>query len=176
MPRPKEQPHLQGRSNEERAADALKRKAKFLNAYEEHGTIRKACEIAGIVRGTYTNWHVADYEFAREMDLRKQAFSEVLEEIALDRVRNPDKGKGSDILLLGVLNANMPQKFRPQIGMNEDSAKELIVEWRKAAKEVKKDRPEVEEGTTLGEDVEKTLQEILAKKGADSKKLNEEKA
>ena len=152
------------------------RKKALLVALEEWGTIRKACQMAGVPRMTYYDWNSNDPEFSVSVDAARKSFAESLEELALDRVRNPEKGKGSDILLLGLLNANMPHKFRPQLSMNEDSAKELIVEWRKAAKEIKRDRPEVEEGTTLGEDVEKTLQEILAKKGADSKKLNEEKA
>jgi bifunctional DNA-binding transcriptional regulator/antitoxin component of YhaV-PrlF toxin-antitoxin module len=144
-------------------------------ALEEWGTIRKACQVAGVARPTYYVWNSNDPEFAEAADAARKSFAESLEELALDRVKNPEKGKGSDILLLGLLNANMPHKFRPQVSMNEDSAKELIVEWRKAAKEIKKDRPD-EEGTTLGEDVEKTLQEILTKKNSDSKKLNEEKA
>jgi N-methylhydantoinase A/oxoprolinase/acetone carboxylase beta subunit len=110
-----------------------------------------------------------DPEFSVNIDLARHAFAESLEELALDRVRNPDKGKGSDILLLGLLNANMPAKFRPQLALNEDSAKELITEWRKAAKEIKKEKPAEEGAAVLNEDVEKTLAEILEKRGTDSK-------
>ena len=98
------------------------------------------------------------------MDHRKLAFAEVLEEIALDRVRNPDKGKGSDLLLLGLLNANNPQKYRPQIAVNEESAKELIIEWRKAAKGAGKEKPE--EPELLPNRVEDTLMEILERRGS----------
>jgi len=145
-------------------------KKTLLVALEEWGTVRKACQVAGVSRPVFYQWNSNDPEFSVGADLARKSFAESLEELALMRVRNPEKGKGSDILLLGLLNANMPHKFRPQIAMNEDSAKELIVEWRKAAKEVKKDRPAEEEGVVLNEDVEKTLQEILAKKGVDSKK------
>ena len=143
---------------------AARRKVLFLKVFEEWGTIRKACEVAGVPRGTYDRWNAEDIDFSKDIDAARQAFAESLEEIALDRVRTPDKGKGTDILLLGLLNANMPQKFRPQLAMNEDSAKELIVEWRKAAKEVKRDGP-TEESAGLPEDVEKTLAEILEKRG-----------
>jgi hypothetical protein len=34
-------------------------------------------------------------------------------QIAIDRLRNPDKGKGSDVLLIAVLNAYMASTFRP---------------------------------------------------------------
>ena len=143
---------------------AARRKVLFLKVFEEWGTIRKACEVAGVPRGTYDRWNAEDIDFSKDIDAARKAFAESLEEIALDRVRNPDKGKGTDILLLGLLNANMPQKFRPQLAMNEDSAKELIVEWRKAAKEVKRDGP-TEESAGLPEDVEKTLAKILEKRG-----------
>ena len=160
--------------NQKRKEQADKRKAHFLEVFEEWGTIRRACDVVGIPRGTYNRWHSEDPDFSKSVDLARRSFAESLEEIALERVRNPDKGKGADILLLGLLNANMPQKFRPQIGMNEDSAKELIVEWRKAAKEVKKENP-TEEGTTgLPADVEKTLAEILEKRSKAPKEGKEQ--
>ena len=153
---------------------AARRKVLFLKVFEEWGTIRKACEVAGVPRGTYDRWNAEDIDFSKDIDAARKAFAESLEEIALDRVRNPDKGKGTDILLLGLLNANMPQKFRPQLAMNEDSAKELIVEWRKAAKEVKRDGP-AEDGTEgLPADVEKTLAEILEKRGKAPKEGKEQ--
>ena len=161
---------VSGRSNTQRSLDAVKRKEVFLAAYEEWGTIRKACEIAGISRLSYGNWH-KDPEFAKRFDLMRQSFAESLEGLALDRVRNPDKNRGSDILLIGLLNANMPQKYRPQFAMSEDSAKELIIEWRKAAKEVGKDRGEEEE--RLPVTVERTLSEILERRSDASEKGKE---
>ena len=145
------------------------RKRVLIATLEEYGTVRKACAVSGISRKTYDHWQKNDPEFSQSMDLARRSFAESLEELALDRVRNPEKGKGSDVLLLGLLNANMPHKFRPQLAMNEDSAKELIVEWRKAAKEIKRDKPAPEEAAILNEDVEKTLAEILEKRGSASK-------
>jgi len=156
-----------GRSNAERRLDAARRKKVFLAAYEEFGTIKKACELAGIVRESYSNWHREDIEFVKQLDLVRRAFAESLEELALERVRNPDKNRGSDLLLIGLLNANMPHKYRPQTAMSEDSAKELIVEWRRAAREVKKD-VEIDGGVEempVSDVVEKTLAEILERRG-----------
>ena len=152
------------------ALDREARKRVLIATLEEYGTIRKACEVSGVPRKTYDVWNRDDPEFSVSMDLARRSFAESLEEMALERVRNPEKGKGSDVLLLGLLNANMPHKFRPQLALNEDSAKELITEWRKAAKEVKKDKPAQDEAAVLNEDVEKTLAEILQKKGTASKK------
>ena len=152
------------------ALDREARKRVLIATLEEYGTIRKACEVSGVPRKTYDVWNRDDPEFSVSADLARRSFAESLEELALERVRNPEKGKGSDVLLLGLLNANMPHKFRPQLALNEDSAKELITEWRKAAKEVKKDKPAQDEAAVLNEDVEKTLAEILQKKGTASKK------
>ena len=152
------------------ALDREARKRVLIATLEEYGTIRKACEVSGVPRKTYDVWNRDDPEFSVSMDLARRSFAESLEELALERVKNPEKGKGSDVLLLGLLNANMPHKFRPQLALNEDSAKELITEWRKAAKEVKKDKPAQDEAAVLNEDVEKTLAEILQKKGTASKK------
>jgi hypothetical protein len=150
---------------------SAERKSIFLAAYEEWGTVRKSCEIADIKKATYKAWHVKDWEFAQAMAEARYSFAESLEDLALERVRNPDKNRGSDVLLIGLLNANMPQKYRPQISMNEDSARELITEWRKASQAVKKDVP-TEEGE-LSDPVEQTLTEILARRGSASKKQQE---
>ena len=152
------------------ALDREARKRVLIATLEEYGTIRKACEVSGVPRKTYDVWNRDDPEFSVSADLARRSFAESLEELALERVKNPEKGKGSDVLLLGLLNANMPHKFRPQLALNEDSAKELITEWRKAAKEVKRDKPAQDEAAVLNEDVEKTLAEILQKKGTASKK------
>tara|TARA_R110000824_G_scaffold45667_1_gene131941 strand:- start:10937 stop:11470 length:534 start_codon:yes stop_codon:yes gene_type:complete len=153
-----------GRTNAERIDDAVKRKAVFLAAYEEWGTIKKACEAAGMSRMSYRNWEKADPEFVKHLDLMKQSFAESLESIALDRVKNPDKNRGSDVLLLGLLNANLPAKFRPSIAVDQDSAKELITEWRKASQAVLASSPK-KENQDLPVSVEKTLAEILEKRG-----------
>ena len=155
------------------ALDREARKRVLIATLEEYGTIRKACEVSGVPRKTYDVWNRDDPEFSVSADLARRSFAELLEELALERVKNPEKGKGSDVLLLGLLNANMPHKFRPQLALNEDSAKELITEWRKAAKEVKRDKPTQDEAV-LNEDVEKTLAEILQKRGSASKEGKEQ--
>ena len=155
---------IAGRSNKERKQDAVKRKALFLAAYEEWGTIKKSCELSGITRKTFKNWNYTDTEFSNDMAEAKRTFGETLEAIALDRVKNPDKNRGSDVLLLGLLNANMPAKYRPSIAMDQDSAKELITEWRKASQSVNKDKSPEEE--PLPASVEDTLTEILTRKKA----------
>ena len=45
-----------GLNNAERKVGAAKRKKLWLLAFEEHGTIKAACEVAGIARNTYISW------------------------------------------------------------------------------------------------------------------------
>ena len=153
-----------GKSNAQRKEDSEKRKAIFLDEFEEWGTIKKGCEAAGITRVAYGGWLKTDPEFAKQVDLTRLSFAESLEMVALDRVKNPDKNRGSDVLLLGLLNANMPAKYRPSVAMDQDSAKELITEWRKASQSVNKDKSPEEE--PLPASVEDTLTEILTRKKA----------
>jgi hypothetical protein len=166
----KEQPLLRDRSNAERSADVVKRKALYLKAYGEFGNVRGATEAIGISRQTYRRWVREDPDFMRDVEDAKQEFGEYLEGIALERVKNPDKGKGSDVLLIFLLNGTMPWKYRPQIAMSEDSAKELILEWRKAAQDVKAEA--VSEPLPAG--VEQTLTELLDKRGSAPVKDEEE--
>lgn len=151
----------------------LARRKRFLLAFEECGTISAACRMTGIARSGVKAWAAQDPEFAEELHAARLAFAEMLEGIALDRVRNPDKNRGSDVLLLGLLNANLPTKYRPQFAMSEDSAKDLIIEWRKAAQEVKKEEPR-EEGGSLPEPLQAQVFEILMKKKEEAPKEREE--
>jgi hypothetical protein len=167
--------HMIGRSNKERKEDAAKRKVLFLATYEEWGTVKKACEVSGISRRTYREWAYSDYAFSGNLAESKKAFGEALEEIALERVKNPDKGRGSDVLLLGLLNANMSEKYRPTMALNEDSAREVITELRKISREKRTDGPveEKEEKKELSDPYKKQLVELLEKKGNASQQREE---
>jgi molybdenum-dependent DNA-binding transcriptional regulator ModE len=125
-------------------------KMKLIQAVEEFGGAMKAVKAAGIHAATYYRW----------MKEAQKIFGEGMLEIAIDRVKNPEKGKGSDVLLLGLLNAYMPDKFRPAAVVANDTAKELITEWRKAAREQAKEKRE----NILTDNIEDTLDDILNKK------------
>ena len=160
------------KSNATRAQLKADRQAIFLVALAEWGTVSKALEISGASRPAYKLWHSQDIEFANNVAESRHIFAESLEGIALERVKNPDRGRGSDMLVIALLNANMPQKYRPQIAMNEDTAKDLIAEWRKASKEVSRERPAEEK--ELSAPVEKTLAEILERRGSAPEKPESE--
>jgi hypothetical protein len=69
---------------------------------------------------------------------------------------------------MGLLNANLPHKYRPAQAMDTDAAKELIVEWRKAAQQAKASmKAQGENEEPLSAPIERTLIEILANRKSD---------
>ena len=135
-------------------------KAKLIKAVEEFGGNMKAIKAAGISQRTYHRWVKDDPEFKENLEKAKVAFGESMLEIAIDRIKNPDKGKGGDILLIALLNAYMSHVFKPTTVVGEDTAKELITEWRKAARADVRNKVE----NPLPEKMEDTLDDILSKK------------
>ena len=103
-------------------------KGKLIKAVEEFGGNMKAIKAAGISQRTYNRWLKDDPEFKENLEKAKVAFGESMLEIAIDRIKNPDKGKGGDILLISLLNAYMSHVFKPTTVVGEDTAKELITE------------------------------------------------
>ena len=135
-------------------------KAKLIKAVEEFGGNMKAIRAAEISQRTYNRWLKDDPEFKENLEKAKVAFGESMLEIAIDRIKNPDKGKGGDILLISLLNAYMSHVIRPTTIVGEDTAKELITEWRKAARADVRNKVE----NPLPEKMEDTLDDILSKK------------
>ena len=162
-----EGPYGEGRAalNEERKRESAHRKALFLKAYEQWGTVLKSCELADVARKTVKNWLSTDTEFAQDLEEAKMSFGERLEMIGLDRLENPAAGKGTDLLLIAYLNANMAAKYKPQTDLNEGAARDLISEmkkWRKTQVE-----PAKEEAKELSTPMEKQLAQILDKRKDD---------
>jgi hypothetical protein len=85
------------------------RKAKVLNQYRRFGSVGGACAAAGIARRTFYNWLEADREFAGLLQNARDDLADELEEVAMQRATAP---KGSDRLLILLLRANRPWKYR----------------------------------------------------------------
>ena len=146
--------------NNGRAEMMRQNKKVLLAAVEQYGGNTKAMKAAGISKQTYYSYIRNDPEFKENLEHAKLAFGESMLELAIDRVKNPDKGKGSDVLLISLLNAYLSHIFKPTTVVGEDTAKELITEWRKAARSDAKKKSE----QPLSENMEDTLDDILNKK------------
>jgi hypothetical protein len=87
-------------------------KARALAKYREVGTVRGACRGAGIGRRTWYNWLEEDKSFAALVQEARDDVADELEEEASKRAKAKD---GSDILLIFLLKALRPHKYRQNL-------------------------------------------------------------
>ena len=140
-----------------------RKKALFLAAIREWGTVKKASEMAEVPRRTYRSWRDRDPEFAESMDDALAEYGDFLQETMFHRIRNPQKGIGTDTLLIFALQGAKPETYRPQIMVEQDTAKKLMSEWFKTRQEEK--RNEHATGSEeLSEPIERTLEEALQRR------------
>ena len=145
--------------------NTAEKKKLLLKAIKEYGGFIIAREKTGVPRSTYYQWLKEDEPFKNAVYAAKEAFGEDMLQIAVDRLRNPDKGKGSDVLLIAVLNAYMASTFRPT-GANDDKdtrVSDMLDEMRSIARKNWNEQ-RIKEQSSLSEVVEDTLDNILGKK------------
>ena len=117
-------------------------------------TYRKQSKFLKCYSETRSKSVSATYE---EADL---AFCEGLEQLALERVRLQD-AKSNPVLLIALLNANLPNKYRPTVVMTDETSKSVLSELRKIAKETPVvESKEVEEKSAIDQ-----VNDILNEKG-----------
>jgi hypothetical protein len=92
------------------SADA--QKARALARYREVGTVRGACHAAGIGRRTWYNWLEEDRRFA---SLVQEARDDVADELEEEASRRAKAQNGSDKLLIFLLKALRPSKYRENV-------------------------------------------------------------
>jgi hypothetical protein len=105
-------------------------------------------------------WMNNDPDFAERLSDARQEFGEKLEEVIVGIVLDPEVVKKVPVLAITLLNANLPNKYRPAAIMQEETARDLLKEWRRAAQDSNRVvRPEEDNVP-----VEKQIEEILSKK------------
>ena len=108
-----------------------KRQERFLKAFVKPGTIQKAAEDAGLDRDCVYVWRKRDYLAFNERFARaKQAHCDHLENMVMERLENPTGNRGSDVLLMGKLNAEHPEKWNRNLKLAHDVPNELIQQLR----------------------------------------------
>ena len=99
----------------------------FLAAFEKFGTITRAAETCKIGRQTVYDWIHGDVKgFREKLEEARRGFTQTLENMMLDRLRDPTGNRGSDVLLMFSLNANHPSKYRPNAPPVDDAGKDII--------------------------------------------------
>tara|TARA_Y100001951_G_C11185429_1_gene208388 strand:- start:21 stop:494 length:474 start_codon:yes stop_codon:yes gene_type:complete len=136
-----------------------RRQDKFLKCYKETRSRSVSATVAGVSSPTITMWIKKDYlEFAERYEEADIAFCENLEQLALERVKMQD-AKSNPVLLITLLNANLPNKYRPTVVMADDTAKSVLTELRQLAKESKQESVQEEEELTAIDQVNNILKE-----------------
>ena len=110
----------------------------FLTAYSLVGSLRKACDGIDLPRATVRSWiHTDSHGFKARFKESQEVFREFLEDIALERVKN-QKPNDNPVLLITLLNANYPEKYRRDAYHTDNAAKEIMGEWKKWVKDNQK--------------------------------------
>ena len=112
------------------AEEVIARQNFFLRAFAEHGTIRKTAMVTDIGRRTVTRWISEDkLGFREKFEEAKAEFADTLEDMAFERAKNQDEN-ANPVLLITLLNAHKPEKYRPQSSPSDDYAKVKLMEMR----------------------------------------------
>ena len=139
------------------------RQALFIEGLKEMGTVRNGIRKAGVHRRAYREWMATDPEFPEMVLDARQEFAEALEEVVVGIVMDAETVKKVPILAITLLNANLPNKYRPTAIVQDEAARDLLREWRKAAREHPKEVKEANRHLDIP--VEQQIDEILKQRG-----------
>lgn len=89
---------------------------RFLDALARTASVTAASQAAGIGRRTAYNWRNADEEFASAWDDALESGTDALEDEAIRRALD-----GSDTLLIFMLKARRPEKFKERVANEHTS-------------------------------------------------------
>jgi DNA-binding transcriptional MerR regulator len=132
-------------SSMEEKKTTLERQKEFLKAYVNKGTINGACKETDIHRNTVRHWRESNTVFKEQFEEARTQFVEHLEGYAHSLVSEMAKNKdykANPTLLLALLNANAPSKYRRFDSGAGDPAKELMQEFRQQVKQANKEKKE----------------------------------
>ena len=130
---------------------------KFLAAYAYLGSMTIASARAGINRTTVYRWDKNDlYGFRERFTTAKEEFRDELQNMALERVRAQKPGDNPS-LLITLLAANWPSKYRPNSIADDGTAKEVMAEWKQWVKKSKEEKAASESDDGVVNEAEELL-------------------
>ena len=119
------------RTKATRKAQQLENQGTFLRLFGQLGTIQAAAEGTGLDRQAHYDWISGDAQgYRARWEDARQRWRETLEQKAMDRINDPQGNRGSDVLLLAMLNAAWPEKYRQNVVVVDDTAKDLLARLR----------------------------------------------
>lgn len=118
----------------------------FLKAYAKCGSVKGAVRARGRENRTSVySWEKEDIlGFRERFELARQTYREYLEDLALSRIKGPTGNRGSDVLLMFLLKAHWPEKYREGRVSVDDTPKrvmEMLTEMMKDRDRAKDTQP-----------------------------------
>ena len=145
----------------------LARQDAFLVAYGEAGTLRAACDAADVGRSTITDWNRSDaHGFKAKYATAKELFREHLQDLAFGRVQQ-QKPNDNPVLLITLLNAHWPEKYRRDGNVVTNEVKEMMVEWKKWVRDNRsspKNQPAINEAEEARRNAVDEVERLLTRK------------
>jgi|OM-RGC.v1.023253147 hypothetical protein len=106
----------------------------FLTAYATCGNEAGSCKEASVSQRSIRAWKQGNVlQFNERIGMAFARFCHVLENKALSLVKDLSV-TNSPLLLITLLNANMPHKYRPNVVVVDDTAKETLAALKDIAK------------------------------------------
>jgi len=122
----------------------------FLKTFEAAGTNRAAAKSVGITVHAVGIWKREDQlGFNARFNKAVETFADSLEDIAMARIKDPTGNRGSDVLLLAMLNAHKPEKYRTGIVVVDETPKAVAAKLAKMAQEDKETRDQEPQTTRV---------------------------
>ena len=120
----------------------------FLASFAECGTILKAAAHSGMSRMQVHRWITDDkHSFNIRMTAARASSLDRLEDIAFERILHPSGRIGSDVLVITMLNAHAPEKYRTGIVVVDETPKAVAAKLAKFAQEDREERERAAEPT-----------------------------
>ena len=136
----------------------------FLSVYAAGASTAAAARAAGTTRYTVKRWMDGDINgFRDRYENAQNDFKDSLIERAMSRL-NEQKANDSPLLLITMLNAYIPERFRPNTLATEEVAKDTIKELRALSQKAFKANPKTEEQMTSKSPLEQ-VEEIMLNRG-----------
>ena len=136
----------------------------FLYIYSQGASVASAAKGANTTRQTVKRWVDSDKNgFRDRYESAQNDFKDSLIERAMNRL-NEQKANDSPLLLITMLNAYIPERFRPNTLATEEVAKDTIKELRALSQKAFKAVPQTEEQMTSKSRLQQ-VEEIMLKRG-----------
>ena len=143
--------------------DVISRQDLFLESFKSAGSVRASVSNIGMGRRQIYNWLSDDlYGFREKFELAKHEFRELLQDLAVNRVIE-QKVSDNPTLLIALLNAHWPEKYRPQTSDIDETAKATMDEMRKSFKSINDKDNVIDVEVSPEEEVEKLLEDKKGK-------------